>query len=154
MTIGPTVCVQAAVPKLLSSTPRGWHDDVCAAYRTASNACCLGAASSPGLTVEARPQGAMYLLVRVALDAFDGPLAANDAAWCAALQAEEQIMLLPGSAFGAPGCVRVVLCAPEAVLETAWHRIEAFCKRHVRKEARAPASPVLLWDSNLVTGMM
>lgn len=153
-TIGPTVCVQAAVPKLFASTPRGWHDAVCASYRTASNVCCLGAASSPGMLVEARPKGAMYLLVRVQLERFQGAMAASDAAWCSALMAEEHVMLLPGSAFGAPGCVRMVLCAPEAVLETAWARIEAFCKRHLRKQAAQPAGPTLLWDSNLTTGMM
>ena len=153
MTIGPTVVCQAAVPKLFASTSRAWHDEVCAGYRTASNVCCLGAASAPGMKVEARPKGAMYLLVRLLRDSFDAPACSSDVAWCAQLQKEENVMLLPGSAFGAPGCVRMVLCAPEKVLEEAWLRIEAFCKRHLRKAAAAPAGPVLLWDTGLTRSL-
>ena len=46
-----------------------------------------------------------------------------------------------------------VLCAPEKVLEEAWLRIEAFCKRHLKKAAPAPAGPVLLWDTGLTRSL-
>ena len=130
ITIGPTVPVQASVPHLLANTPRAWHDQVCAGYLAAAELCCARAAAAPGLQVDTRPQGAMYLLVRIQLADFDSPCDSSDVAWAALLQREEAVLLLPGTAFGAPGRVRLVLCAPEGVLSDAWDRIHAFCVRH------------------------
>ena len=44
----------------------------------------------------------------------------------------QALVLLPGTAFGAPGRVRLVLCAPLAALEEAWDRLDAFCAAHHR----------------------
>jgi len=38
-------------------------------------------------------------------------------------------MVLPGKCFSAPGFFRVVFAAPPQVLDQAWDRIEAFCRR-------------------------
>jgi len=77
----------------------------------------------------------MYMLVTLQPRAFGeagGARAdlADDVAWCAALQREEALLLLPGAAFGAPGRVRLVLCAPLPQLSAAWDRIDAFVARH------------------------
>ena len=62
---------------------------------------------------------------------------ADDVAWCGALQREEALLLLPGAAFGAPGRVRLVLCAPLPTLAAAWDRIDAFVARHYTAPAAA-----------------
>ena len=130
MTIGPTVPVQACVPHVLANTPRSWHDDQSAMYAAAAHLCLSRVKSTPGLAIDCMPQGAMYLLVRLDLAGFDTACNANDVAWAAALQREEAVVLLPGTAFGAPGRVRLVLCATPAVLTAAWDRIVDFCSRH------------------------
>jgi tyrosine aminotransferase len=130
MSIGPTVPVQACVPHVLANTPREWHDTMCALYAAAAATCAEAVAATPGLDIDCMPQGAMYLLVRLDLQAFDGTCNASDVAWAAALQREEAVVLLPGTAFGAPGRVRFVLCVTPAVLTAAWTRITAFCTRH------------------------
>ncbi len=132
ISIGPTVPVQASVPHLLANTPRAWHDAQGALYAAAAALCCARAAACPGLSVDTRPAGAMYLLVRVALSEFEGAAGADDVAWAGALQREEAVLLLPGTAFGAPGRVRLVLCAPRDALADAWDRIDAFAARHHR----------------------
>lgn len=143
ITIGPTVPVQASVPHLLANTPRAWHDAMCGAYAAAAALCARRAAQAPGLSVEAPPRGAMYMLVTLAPRSFFGDAAADvadDVAWCAALQREEALLLLPGAAFGAPGCVRLVLCAPLPALAAAWDRIDAFAARHYSPAPKATAA--------------
>ena len=135
ISIGPTVPVQASVPHLLANTPRAWHDAQCGAYAAAAALCARRAAASQGLSVDAPPTGAMYMLITLRPLAFGeagGARAdlADDVAWCAALQREEALLLLPGAAFGAPGRVRLVLCAPLPLLAAAWDRIDAFVARH------------------------
>jgi len=148
-TMGPSVPMQAALPAVLSSTPREWGDSMLSLYRSASNLSCLSAASAPGLLVETRPKGGLYILVKLLLADLEGPCAASDVAFCAELQREEAVQLLPGTVFGAPGRVRLVLCVPLPQLEAAWARIEAFCKRHARKTPREPEPPLGLWDQAL-----
>ena len=130
MSIGPTVPVQACVPHVLANTPREWHDSMCALYAAAADTCAAAVASTPGLHIDCMPQGAMYLLVRLDLPCFDDSCNASDVAWAAALQREEAVVLLPGTAFGAPDRVRFVLCVTPSVLAAAWARITAFCNRH------------------------
>jgi len=135
ISIGPTVPVQASVPHLLANTPRAWHDAQCGAYAAAAALCARRAKQAPGLSVEAPPGGAMYMLVTLQPRSFGaaggtGADVADDVAWCAALQREEAVLLLPGAAFGAPGRVRLVLCAPLPLLTAAWDRIDAFAARH------------------------
>ena len=137
ISIGPTVPVQASVPHLLANTPRAWHDAQCAAYAAAAALCAARAAAAPGLAIDTQPRGAMYLLLRIALREFRGPASSDDVAWSAALQREEAVLLLPGTAFNAPGRVRLVLCAPLDTLAAAWDRIDAFVARHHRGVAAA-----------------
>ena len=130
ISIGPTVPVQASVPHLLANTPREWHAAQCAGYAAAAALCAERAAACPGLALDALPRGAMYLLIRVQLACFDASVGADDVAFAGALQREEAVLLLPGAAFGAPGRLRLVLCAPLETLHAAWDRIGAFAARH------------------------
>ena len=56
----------------------------------------------------------------------------DDIAWCGALLQEENVALIPGTAFGLEGgWARLVLSVPKDKLVYAWNRIAAFCERHV-----------------------
>ena len=76
-----------------------------------------------------KPQGAMYSIVRIDLAQFD-PTIQSDLDFSSLLLQEENVFALPGTAFGVPGLIRVVFCAPEEILEQAASRIKAFCERH------------------------
>ncbi|ADM08242.1 aspartate aminotransferase A [Parvularcula bermudensis HTCC2503] len=52
---------------------------------------------------------------------------ADDTAFCTALLDEEALALVPGSAFGAPGFVRLSFAAADSVLEEAMGRLKRFC---------------------------
>lgn len=76
-----------------------------------------------------RPQGAMYAIVRIDIHKF-GDSITSDLDFTSKLLKEENVFVLPGSAFGVPDLFRVVFCAPEQVLQEASVRIRNFCVRH------------------------
>ena len=86
-----------------------------------------GLAGAPGVAL-VPPAGAMYAMLRLG----EGE---DDVAWCGALLAEENVCLLPGRAFGAPGYARIVFCAPLGLLGEACARVTRFCERRVGRGA-------------------
>lgn len=76
---------------------------------------------------------AMYAMVRIKVEKFDEHIY-DDVSFMKLLLEEENIVVLPGCAFGLENesdCVfRVVFCAPEHILRTASERISSFCLRH------------------------
>jgi tyrosine aminotransferase len=81
------------------------------------------------------PQGAMYAMVKIDVDAFDDSIV-DDVSFMSLLLEEENIVVLPGKAFGmtsgSSGChvFRVVFCAPESIIQVAAERISSSCLRH------------------------
>jgi len=130
VSLGPSAPLQAAVPSILRATPNGcsWHTDVLAALEASARCCVRRCRACPGLEVAAEPQGSMYLMVRIQPNVLQG-IGSDDVALAGKLLQEESIAILPGQCFCAPGYFRVVFAAPVEVLEMAWDRIEAFCRR-------------------------
>jgi len=82
------------------------------------------------------PQGAMYAMVKIHAHLFDEGIY-DDVSFMKLLLEEENIVVLPGRAFGMgqeeerdTPVFRVVFCAPEDVLRCASERISSFCSRH------------------------
>jgi aspartate/methionine/tyrosine aminotransferase len=94
----------------------------------------------------------MYAMVRFDANDFDDGIV-DDLSFMRLLHMEENVVVLPGCAFGMVGggivgcastsssssssssssyAFRVVFCAPEQVLRDAAERISAFCLRHKR----------------------
>ena len=85
----------------------------------------------------------MYAMVRIEVDWFDHHVI-DDVSFMKLLLDEENIVVLPGCAFGLVGgssevgegnaasnyVFRVVFCAPEHILRAASERISSFCLRH------------------------
>ena len=78
----------------------------------------------------------MYAMVRIHVRLFDDDIH-DDVSFMKLLLEEENIVVLPGQAFGldkedhdTTPVFRVVFCAPEDVLISACERISTFCGRH------------------------
>ena len=84
---------------------------------------------APGLEV-IPSRGAMYAIVRLDMDMLD---VKDDLEFSKQLLEEENVFVLPGSAFGIHNMFRVVFCAAEPVLEIAAQRITQFCVNHSSK---------------------
>lgn len=129
MVLGASHLAQTAIPKLLSSndtTIQEWKASLRVTLEDQANFLFDNLAQCPGLQVT-KPSGAMYFIVRLAK--FNSEIQ-SDLDFSSLLLQEENVFVLPGTAFGVPGMFRVVFCAPIEVLEQAANRIKSFCERH------------------------
>ena len=79
-----------------------------------------------------RPGGAMYVMVGVDVDRFEG--ISNDLEFAQQLLTEECVFVIPGSCFRMDNFFRVVFSAPIDKLEEAYSRIAAFCAKRLKSE--------------------
>lgn len=127
--LGASHLVQAAVPSLLDPDNvviQQWKGKLKQTLQEQAGFLCKQLAQCHGLTV-ARPSGAMYCLVSI--DALNSRIK-TDLEFAALLLEEENVFVLPGTAFGLPGYFRVVFCSSNEVLGEAAERIRSFCERH------------------------
>ncbi len=156
--LGASHVTQAVIPALLApTTPETratlgkWKFNLNCTLAQQAQFLCQELASCPGLQVVA-PQGAMYAMIRIMPVEYPplkdwtlqleqpilttaGPPSTNiwtDVQFCKLLLDEENVLVLPGSAFGATegNLVRVVFCAPEPIMREAMLRVKRFCQRH------------------------
>jgi tyrosine aminotransferase len=127
--LGSCTLVQHALPAILHSLPADYYPSLLATLEAQANKVYDACAAVPGLTC-IRPQGAMYVMVRIQLDRF--PQFASDAAFAQALLTEENVMVLPGSCFKAHGFFRVVFCAPMPTIDEFAARLTRFCTTHAK----------------------
>jgi tyrosine aminotransferase len=123
---GPNSLVQAALPAILE-TPAEWFEDVLAKVRANAEIVQAALSSIPGLSCS-KPQGSLYLLVRIDLPSF--PDFKNDIEFSTALYREQAIFVLPGVCFDAPGYLRFVIGSPVDVMEDVGGRLAEFCLAH------------------------
>lgn len=127
--LGASHLVQRAVPTLLdnnNASLQEWKAQLRSTLEEQAKFLSGKLSSCPGLEV-IQPSGAMYSLVRV--NKFNNTIK-SDLDFSSMLLSEENVFVLPGTAFGMPGFFRVVFCAPNEVLEKAASRINCFCERH------------------------
>ncbi|KAH6569671.1 hypothetical protein BASA50_002133 [Batrachochytrium salamandrivorans] len=125
--LGSNSLIQSAIPEILEA-PQSFHDETLAQLEESSRISRLLLSDIPGL-VPVYPQGAMYLMIGLKLEEFNG--ITDDVDFVEKLMEEESVLLLPGKCFRCPGpFVRIVLTPPKAQLEDAYQRIREFCVRH------------------------
>lgn len=133
-----------AIPAVLTPATKedqlavyNWKKQLHAMIQSQASLLCSLLNECYGLKV-IQPQGAMYAMVKIHLEMFDDSIV-DDVKFMSLLLEEENIVVLPGKAFGLSGesvdkskcCVfRVVFCAPEDVIRAAADRIAKFCLRH------------------------
>ncbi|EFJ04153.1 hypothetical protein SELMODRAFT_139117, partial [Selaginella moellendorffii] len=121
---------QAALPKILQNTPQDFFSQTLDTLSTRADLCYERAQKTPGLSCPSKPRGSMYIMIRIDSDKFKD--LRDDKEFAVALAKEEALMVLPGSAFGFPGWIRLLFAAPETILDESWDRLEAFCTRHTK----------------------
>lgn len=127
--LGASHLVQAAVPSLLNLENEAivaWKKELKETLEDQAMFLCDQLSCCRGLTV-VEPSGAMYCLVRISSLKFKFQ---SDVEFASMLLKEENVFVLPGMAFGAPGYFRVVFCLPNGILGEAANRIQSFCERH------------------------
>ncbi len=128
-TSGVSTVGQAAALAALTG-PQAFLAERCAAYEARRDAVVAALRGIPGMVCHA-PAGAFYVFPDVS--AFfgrrtaGGAVIAGDAGFATALLEEACVAVVQGSAFAAPGFVRISTATDLATLEAACERIAAFC---------------------------
>ena len=136
--IGSNSLIQSCLPAILTPKAgsaaweerREWWDGTLSQIENNARFTCDFLSKVPGLSV-VTPQGAMYVMVGIDIDAFDDTVT-NDTEFTQKLLDEEAVFVIPGKCFGIPNFVRVVLSGPEDKLKDAYSRMANFCKRHAK----------------------
>jgi len=126
--LGANSLVQAALPEILSKCDASYYDTLNRTLQNHSETIAKRCNAIPGLQATT-PQGAMYLMVRVDCAMFG---CKDDRDFAQKLLSESLVFVLPGACFQAPGFIRIVYCAPIAMLLEAADRMVDFCNRHRR----------------------
>jgi tyrosine aminotransferase len=127
--LGASHLAQSIIPTLLNADDPDltlWKQTLISTLRNQAQLLVSRLSDIQGLEVIA-PQGALYAMVRILPDSFD---LTDDVTFSSDLLKEENVFVLPGSAFGMPNFIRVVFCSSEPFLQEATDRIAAFCTRH------------------------
>jgi tyrosine aminotransferase len=128
--VGCNTIIQGALPAIILETPSDYYSTLNQRLESHAN-CLFDALSSIDGVEPIRSTGAMYCMVRIQMELF--PDFQSDVEWIQALLNEEFVFVLPGSVFGSPGFVRVVICAPVEIIQEGTRRIADFCQRHLRR---------------------
>jgi aspartate aminotransferase len=110
--------------------PQDFLDGWRAAFQARRDRVVAALSAIPGLVCP-RPDGAFYVFADIAgclgRRSPAGTALADDIGFCTALLDETGVALVPGSAFGAPGHVRLSFAAAQPLLDAGCDRIAAFC---------------------------
>jgi tyrosine aminotransferase len=130
--LGASHLAQSVVPALLSTDDpelATWKQDLRNTLEEQAEYLCSQLAKCPCLEV-IPPQGAMYAMIRISREKLN---VADDMEFMSLLLKEENVFVLPGSAFGMPNVFRVVFCSTKPILKQAADRIGEFCSRHSKE---------------------
>ncbi|KAF8286332.1 tyrosine aminotransferase [Trypanosoma cruzi] len=124
---GPCTVVQAALGEALLNTPQEHLDQIVAKIEESAMYLynhigeCIGLAPT-------MPRGAMYLMSRIDSEKYRD--IKTDVEFFEKLLEEENVQVLPGTIFHAPGFTRLTTTRPVEVYREAVERVKTFCQRH------------------------
>lgn len=129
--VGPNAIVQGALPSILQDTPEEFFENTKAVISANAKIFYNKLRRVPGL-LPVKPSGAMYMMVGI-----DKKVYGEETPFVQGLISEQSVFCLPGTAFSAPGWLRLVLTYPPEISSEACDRIIEFCnKRVVRNHVR------------------
>nr|AGU68014.1 tyrosine transaminase [Strigomonas galati] len=140
LVLGPNTLVQAALPGALQRTPKSHFDLIVSRmeggamviFRAIKERAVRTTDGAP-LLIPTMPQGAMYVMVEMVMENFDPAAFKDDVEFYLKLNEEENVLVIPGSAFHMKNYFRLVTTRPPVILEEAIDRIVSFCQRYEKK---------------------
>ncbi|RCV06095.1 hypothetical protein SETIT_1G136500v2 [Setaria italica] len=133
ITNDPATFVQGAVPQIIASTKQDYFNKILDLLRNSADLCYGKIKEIRGITCPHKPEGSMFVMVKLDLSCLDGIL--DDLDFCCRLAKEESVIVLPGSALGMKDWLRITFASDVPTLENALERIKSFCQRHAKLEA-------------------
>ncbi|GJM90981.1 hypothetical protein PR202_ga07313 [Eleusine coracana subsp. coracana] len=133
ITSDPATFIQGAVPQIIANTKEDYFKKIIDLLRNCADICYNKIKEIRGITCPHKPEGSMFVMVKLDLACLEG--IHDDEDFCCRLAKEDSVILLPGSALGMKDWIRIAFATDPTGLEDALERIKSFCKRHVKVEA-------------------
>ncbi|KAK6919631.1 Aminotransferase, class I/classII [Dillenia turbinata] len=131
---GPATFIQGAIPQILENTRKEFFSDINAKLKECAEIAYDKIKEIPLLTCPLKPEGSMFLMVRLNLDLFED--VTDDLDFCLKLAREESLLVLPGFVVGMKNWIRITFAAGLSTLEDGIGRMKSFCMRHSLAAAR------------------
>ncbi|CAO2038581.1 unnamed protein product [Urochloa humidicola] len=133
ITNDPATFIQGAVPQIIANTKEDYFNKILNLLRNSADLCYGKIKEIRGITCPHKPEGSMFVMVKLDLSCLDGMQ--DDLDFCCKLAKEESVIVLPGSALGMKDWIRITFASDVPTLENALERIKSFCQRHAKEEA-------------------
>ncbi|KAG2263457.1 hypothetical protein Bca52824_070536 [Brassica carinata] len=124
----PPTVIQAAIPTILKDTPVEFFHRRQSFLRHKADLAYSKLKDIPSLKCYLKPEACTFLWTQLKISSFVD--IKDDEDFCEKLATEENLVLLPGIAFGLRGWARHSVDMDTATLEDAFERLKSFCDRH------------------------
>nr|AIV98133.1 tyrosine aminotransferase 2 [Scutellaria baicalensis] len=132
ITSDPATFMQGAIPEILENTPSHFFEKIIGTLKETAEICYERTKEIPYITCPSKPEGSMFVMVKLNLPLLDD--IEDDLDFCSKLAKEESVILLPGLAVGLKNWIRVTFAIEPSSLEDGFRRIKDFCQRHAKKQ--------------------
>ncbi|KAL8197730.1 hypothetical protein R6Q57_024264 [Mikania cordata] len=124
----PSTIIQGAIPDILGKTKSDFFLKIINIIKESANICYEGLADVPGLICPSKPEGSMFVMVKLDLSVFED--IKDDLDFSLKLAKEESVIILPGITVGLKNWLRITFAIEPSALEDGIKRLKAFCERH------------------------
>ncbi|KAM0909657.1 hypothetical protein ACQ4PT_014676 [Festuca glaucescens] len=129
----PATFVQGAVPQIIANTKQEYFNKILDLLRNSADLLFGKIKDIRGITCPHKPEGSMFVMVKLDLSCLDG--FCDDIDFCCTLAKEESVLVMPGTALGMKNWARITFAIDLPSLEDSLERIKSFCDRHGKVEA-------------------
>nr|KJB31643.1 hypothetical protein B456_005G199900 [Gossypium raimondii] len=128
----PATFIQAAIPQILENTKEDFFSKIISTLRECADICYNRIEEIPSLTCPKKPEGSMFVMVKLNLSMLED--INDDVDFCLKLAKEESVIILPGIAMELKNWLRVTFAIEPSLLQEGLARVKAFCQRHAKKQ--------------------
>ncbi|VAI61649.1 unnamed protein product [Triticum turgidum subsp. durum] len=120
--------VQGALPQIIANTDKAFFEKAMDVMREAAEICYRKVGGIECITCPHKPEGSMFVMVKLDLSCLDG--IADDVDFCTQVAREESVVICPGSGLGMKNWLRITFAVDPGLLEDGMERVKSFCQRH------------------------
>ncbi|OWM91067.1 hypothetical protein CDL15_Pgr023400 [Punica granatum] len=128
----PATFIQGAIPRMLENSTDDFFSRIIVLLKHTADMCYDRFEQIPCIICSSKPEGSMFVMVKLNLSMLDG--IEDDLDFSLKLAKEESVIVLPGIAVGMKNWLRVTFAIEPASLVDGMERIKAFCERHAKKQ--------------------
>ncbi|KAK1620286.1 hypothetical protein QYE76_025803 [Lolium multiflorum] len=128
ISVDPVTFVQGALPQIIANTDKAFFENAMDVMRKTAEICYQKLMDIECITCPHKPDGSMFVMVKLDLSSLDG--IHDDVDFCSKLAREESVVICPGIGLGMKDWLRITFAVDPSLLEDGLERVKSFCKRH------------------------